>query len=321
MWPPFSSLPLATSIQELASTWFQPAHLGVKILLGIKYTKRFWSYKLLPVPEEDAFWGTEGGTACMWVHRHRPVRGSRTGWVSSYIPKTECVLTISKNFHLSIQFVSTEERVVPIEVCRSKLSKYLQGVVFRCDKCTFTCSSDESLQQHIEKHNELKPYKCQLCYYETKHTEELDSHLRDEHKVPGRVFLRPTLGTPVGTGLVGRRSSVWSCPLWASQRRGLNVASAVPFFLWWKKWEIILENWNTEMGLRKITPSAPAQIHLLSIFYLCPFPLVLHNSDDTTYELLCHPLKMLFFFFVLLNRNIFPCYFKRIVKGIDKLFL
>ncbi|XP_040142069.2 zinc finger protein 462 isoform X7 [Ictidomys tridecemlineatus] len=76
-----------------------------------------------------------------------------------------------------------EERVVPIEVCRSKLSRYLQGVVFRCDKCTFTCSSDESLQQHIEKHNELKPYKCQLCYYETKHTEELDSHLRDEHKV------------------------------------------------------------------------------------------------------------------------------------------
>ncbi|XP_021056211.1 zinc finger protein 462 isoform X2 [Mus pahari] len=76
-----------------------------------------------------------------------------------------------------------EERVVPIEVCRSKLSKYLQGVVFRCDKCTFTCSSDESLQQHIEKHNELKPYKCQLCYYETKHTEELDTHLRDEHKV------------------------------------------------------------------------------------------------------------------------------------------
>ncbi|NWR80171.1 ZN462 protein, partial [Centropus unirufus] len=76
-----------------------------------------------------------------------------------------------------------EERVVPIEVCCSKLSKHLQGVVFRCDTCTFTCSSDESLQQHIEKHNELKPCKCQLCYYETKHAEELDTHLRDEHKV------------------------------------------------------------------------------------------------------------------------------------------
>lgn len=101
------------------------------------------------------------------------------------------MLTVSKNSHLSIQFVSTEERVVPIEVCRSKLSKYLQGVVFRCDKCTFTCSSDESLQQHIEKHNELKPYKCQLCYYETKHTEELDGHLRDEHKVLAGDFLPP----------------------------------------------------------------------------------------------------------------------------------
>ncbi|XP_014351876.1 zinc finger protein 462 isoform X1 [Latimeria chalumnae] len=76
-----------------------------------------------------------------------------------------------------------EERVVPIEVCRSKLSKHLQGVVFRCDKCTFTCSSDESLQQHIGKHNELKPYKCQLCYYESKQREDLESHLREEHKV------------------------------------------------------------------------------------------------------------------------------------------
>ncbi|MBN3316972.1 ZN462 protein, partial [Atractosteus spatula] len=76
-----------------------------------------------------------------------------------------------------------EERVVPIEVCRSKLSRHLQGIVFRCDKCTFTCSSDESLQQHIEKHNELKPYKCQLCYYDSKQREELENHLRDEHKV------------------------------------------------------------------------------------------------------------------------------------------
>ncbi|XP_066566657.1 zinc finger protein 462 isoform X2 [Amia ocellicauda] len=76
-----------------------------------------------------------------------------------------------------------EERVVPIEVCRSKLSRHLQGIVFRCDKCTFTCSSDESLQQHIEKHNELKPYKCQLCYFDSKQREELESHLRDEHKV------------------------------------------------------------------------------------------------------------------------------------------
>lgn len=107
-------------------------------------------------------------------------------------------VAVSNGPRLPIAPVPAEERVVPIEVCRSKLSKYLQGVVFRCDKCTFTCSSDESLQQHIEKHNELKPYKCQLCYYEAKHTEELDSHLRDEHKVlAGTRCPPPTLSIPV----------------------------------------------------------------------------------------------------------------------------
>ncbi|KAG9354149.1 hypothetical protein JZ751_012273 [Albula glossodonta] len=76
-----------------------------------------------------------------------------------------------------------EERVVPLEVCRSKLSRHLQGVVFRCHKCTFTCSSDESLQLHIHKHDELKPYQCQLCYYDSKQREDLEAHLRSEHKV------------------------------------------------------------------------------------------------------------------------------------------
>lgn len=149
-------------------------------------------------------WGKDSVPACA-VHRLR-LMSKLNGWVS-YIPEEEHLLTVSKNAHLSIQFVSTEERVVPIEVCRSKLSKYLQGVVFRCDKCTFTCSSDESLQQHIEKHNELKPYKCQLCYYETKHTEELDTHLRDEHKVLTQDFLPPSIPSalPWGGAKLGDR--------------------------------------------------------------------------------------------------------------------
>lgn len=139
------------------------------------------------------------------------------------------MLSVGKNAHLSIRFVSTEERVVPIEVCRSKLSKYLQGVVFRCDKCTFTCSSDESLQQHIEKHNELKPYKCQLCYYETKHTEELDSHLRDEHKVLAQGFLPPSpphLHIPVGRAPVGRQVTV-VIPTVCETGRGTKVIITV----------------------------------------------------------------------------------------------
>ncbi|XP_078070048.1 zinc finger protein 462-like isoform X1 [Mustelus asterias] len=76
-----------------------------------------------------------------------------------------------------------EERVVPIEVRRSKLSRHLQGIVFRCDKCTFTCSGDEALQQHMEKHKEMKPYKCQLCYYESRIKDDLENHLQEEHKV------------------------------------------------------------------------------------------------------------------------------------------
>uniref|UniRef100_A0A671PVN3 Zinc finger protein 462-like n=1 Tax=Sinocyclocheilus anshuiensis TaxID=1608454 RepID=A0A671PVN3_9TELE len=76
-----------------------------------------------------------------------------------------------------------EERVVPLEVSRSKLSRHLEGLVFRCHKCTFTCSSEPNLQQHIQKHEELKPYQCQLCYYDSKLLHKLEIHLRQEHKV------------------------------------------------------------------------------------------------------------------------------------------
>uniref|UniRef100_A0A8C2B5Z6 Zinc finger protein 462 n=1 Tax=Cyprinus carpio TaxID=7962 RepID=A0A8C2B5Z6_CYPCA len=76
-----------------------------------------------------------------------------------------------------------EERVVPVEVSRSKLSRHLEGLVFRCHKCTFTCSSEQNLQQHIQKHEELKPYQCQLCYYDSKLLHELEIHLQQEHKV------------------------------------------------------------------------------------------------------------------------------------------
>lgn len=70
----------------------------------------------------------------------------------------------------------------PLEVNRSKLSRHLQGVVFRCHKCTFTCSSDHALQLHLHKHD-LKPYRCQLCYYDSRRRGQLEEHLRLEHKV------------------------------------------------------------------------------------------------------------------------------------------
>lgn len=76
-----------------------------------------------------------------------------------------------------------EERVAPLEVSRSKLSRHLQGLVFRCHKCTFTCSSDQALQLHLHKHSEIKPFQCQLCYYDSSRKSQLEEHLRLEHKV------------------------------------------------------------------------------------------------------------------------------------------
>ncbi|KAJ8006055.1 hypothetical protein DPEC_G00124290 [Dallia pectoralis] len=76
-----------------------------------------------------------------------------------------------------------EEPMAPIEVRRPKLSRYLQGVVFRCHKCTFTSSSDESLLLHMHKHNDIKPYKCRLCYYDCMQLSELEAHLCNTHQV------------------------------------------------------------------------------------------------------------------------------------------
>nr|XP_015798317.2 zinc finger protein 462 isoform X1 [Nothobranchius furzeri]XP_054600389.1 zinc finger protein 462 isoform X1 [Nothobranchius furzeri] len=76
-----------------------------------------------------------------------------------------------------------EERMAPLEISRSKLSRHLEGLVFRCHKCTFTCSSDQALQLHLQKHDEIKPYQCQLCYYDSSRQNQLEEHLRLEHKV------------------------------------------------------------------------------------------------------------------------------------------
>ena len=72
---------------------------------------------------------------------------------------------------------------MPLEVSRSKLSRHLQGLVFRCQQCTFTCSSNKALQQHLLKHTQLRPYHCQLCYYDSGRRDQLEEHLRLEHKV------------------------------------------------------------------------------------------------------------------------------------------
>ncbi|KAK5870857.1 hypothetical protein PBY51_003769 [Eleginops maclovinus] len=91
--------------------------------------------------------------------------------------------TKNKNNMIDHIILHREERVVPIEVRRSRLSRCLQGIVFRCHKCTFTSGSAENLHLHMTRHDDIKPYKCRLCYFDCTHLSDLEAHLRDKHQV------------------------------------------------------------------------------------------------------------------------------------------
>ncbi|XP_062274040.1 zinc finger protein 462-like isoform X2 [Scomber scombrus] len=91
--------------------------------------------------------------------------------------------TKNKNNMIDHIILHREERVVPIEVRRPKLSRYLQGIVFRCHKCTFTSASAENLHLHMKRHDDIKPYKCRLCYFDCTQLCNLEAHLCDKHQV------------------------------------------------------------------------------------------------------------------------------------------
>ncbi|KAI3371979.1 hypothetical protein L3Q82_006851 [Scortum barcoo] len=91
--------------------------------------------------------------------------------------------TENKNNMIDHIVLHREERVVPIEVRRPKLSRYLQGIVFRCHKCTFTSGSAENLRSHMTRHRDIKPYKCRLCYFDCTWLSDLETHLSDKHQV------------------------------------------------------------------------------------------------------------------------------------------
>ncbi|XP_031674689.1 zinc finger protein 462 isoform X2 [Oncorhynchus kisutch] len=91
--------------------------------------------------------------------------------------------TKNKNRMIDHIVLHREQPVAPIEVRRPKLSRYLEGIVFRCHKCTFTSSSDKKLLLHMLKHDDIKPYKCRLCYFDCTQLSELEAHLCDKHQV------------------------------------------------------------------------------------------------------------------------------------------
>ncbi|XP_045890321.1 zinc finger protein 462-like [Micropterus dolomieu] len=91
--------------------------------------------------------------------------------------------TKNKNNMIDHIILHREERVVPIEVRRPKLSRYLEGIVFRCHQCTFTCGSAEILSAHMMRHDDIKPYRCRLCYFDCTRLSDLEAHLSDKHQV------------------------------------------------------------------------------------------------------------------------------------------
>uniref|UniRef100_A0A669CK10 C2H2-type domain-containing protein n=1 Tax=Oreochromis niloticus TaxID=8128 RepID=A0A669CK10_ORENI len=88
--------------------------------------------------------------------------------------------TKNKNNMIDHIVLHREGRLVPIEVRRPKLSRYLQGIIFRCHKCTFTSGSPENLRLHMMRHDDIKPYKCRLCYFDCTQLSDLEAHLSDK---------------------------------------------------------------------------------------------------------------------------------------------
>ncbi|XP_077376795.1 zinc finger protein 462-like isoform X2 [Festucalex cinctus] len=91
--------------------------------------------------------------------------------------------TNNKNNMIDHVLLHREERVVPMEVRRPKLSRYLQGLVFRCHVCTYTSASADNLRLHAAKHECVKPYRCRLCYFDCAKLDDLEAHLCSKHQV------------------------------------------------------------------------------------------------------------------------------------------
>ncbi|XP_051923028.1 zinc finger protein 462-like [Hippocampus zosterae] len=88
-----------------------------------------------------------------------------------------------KNRMIDHVLLHREERVVPMEVRRAKLSRYLRGLVFRCHLCTYTSADADNLRAHAAKHQRLKPYRCRLCYFDCAGLADLEAHLCAQHQV------------------------------------------------------------------------------------------------------------------------------------------
>ncbi|XP_048470050.1 zinc finger protein 462-like [Rhincodon typus] len=70
-----------------------------------------------------------------------------------------------------------------VEECQLELMHFFPGKVYCCDWCTFVTLSQDTLTHHMDTHSPVKPYKCRLCFFETRLQTELETHLKEQHKV------------------------------------------------------------------------------------------------------------------------------------------
>ena len=55
------------------------------------------------------------------------------------------------------------------------------GVVFTCDQCDHTTSSQKYLKQHLLVHEETKVHQCNFCEHSTKRAHDLKRHMEKKH--------------------------------------------------------------------------------------------------------------------------------------------
>lgn len=82
--------------------------------------------------------------------------------------------------------LASEEPVVPGEVSPPELSRGVLG--------TFTSRAAETLHLHVMEHEDVRPYRCRLCYFDCTQLRDLEAHLTDKHHV--RICSEASLSSP-----------------------------------------------------------------------------------------------------------------------------
>eukprot|EP00062_Callorhinchus_milii_P015637 gi/632966084/ref/XP_007899223.1/ PREDICTED: zinc finger protein 462-like isoform X1 [Callorhinchus milii] len=95
-----------------------------------------------------------------------------------------CLYNTKHKNSLVNHIVEHKNKGVPsLEKYEPDILQFPSGKAFCCDRCSFITDSQDKLICHLNFHSPLKPYKCRLCFFETALQTELETHLKELHKV------------------------------------------------------------------------------------------------------------------------------------------